>query len=57
VKIHPLASMDKSTNMYGCTRCPACGDNHRYECSSEPDIIRCDDCGHKEPKNEDNCSY
>ena len=49
--------MPKSRNMYGCTRCPECGEPYRYVCSSEPNIVRCDDCGHQEESNEDNNSY
>ena len=57
MKIHPMAAMDKSTNMYGCTRCPKCGDNHRYRRNDSPDMVSCDECEYQEPVDEDNCSY
>jgi hypothetical protein len=49
--------MPKQRNMYGCTRCPECGEPYRYVLADRPKVIRCDDCGHEEPTNEDNYSY
>ena len=55
--MHPMASMDKSRNMYGHTRCPECGGHYRCSFNDRPGIVQCDDCGHEEPANEDNSTH
>ena len=35
-------------NMYGCQPCPGCKSAYRCTFQREPDVIVCDDCGHRE---------
>ena len=45
--------MANKRNMYNCTRCPKCKKHYRWPTQSthhtNPNMIICDDCGHKEP--------
>jgi len=46
--------MPNKLNMYNCTRCPECGENHRYILADRPTTLICDDCGFEEERNENN---
>jgi hypothetical protein len=43
--------------MYGASDCPHCGKPYRYVINCAPDVLRCDDCGFKEPVSSDNYEY
>lgn len=42
---------DPTANMYGCQKCPKCGEHKRYSLQGTPTSNRtivCDDCGYRE---------
>lgn len=41
-------------NCYGLTKCPKCGKRYRWVCNRDPQTVRCDDCGYKEPLSAEN---
>lgn len=41
-------------NMYGHTVCPKCKNAHRFMRVAHPDVVYCDDCGHREPATREN---